>query len=122
MSPEFLEALKLVEQYDQSRPAIVKECRLYYNDDGQITMYCETNHPPDTNYIVLTDASVFLNNNTQMLRVVDKQLKIVDVTQIKSRLVKSTTGQPVVKGIAALALAPGEEYQDVEYYDRQTNN
>lgn len=123
MSPEFLEALKLVEEYDKQRPKQVIEYRLYYDETGCITMFCETNHPADTNYIVIDNPDVFFKTNTSLLRVVDGKLKILPSQPAHYLgLQKSTTGQPVVKGMAALALEPNEHYQDIEYYDRKTNN
>lgn len=122
MSPEFLEALRLVEEYDRQRPKFVKEFRLYHNEDGEVTGYCETDHPPETNYIVIDNPDVFFKTNTSRLRVIDGELKIVDVKIIKTRLTKSNTGQPVVRGMAALALEPGEQYPHTEYYDKTTDN
>jgi len=122
MSPEFLEALRLVEEYDRQRPKLFKEFRIYYDEEGRVTMYCETDHPSDTNYIVIDNPDVFFKTNTGRLRVVDGELKIVDPKLTRTHLAKSTTGQPVVRGMAALALTPTEEYQDIEYYDRKTIN
>jgi hypothetical protein len=122
MSPEFLEALKLVEEYDSQRPKFVKEFRIYYDEEGQVTMYCETDHPADTNYIVIENPDVFFKTNTGRLRVINGELKIVDPKLTRTHLAKSNTGQPVVKGMAALALEPKEQYQDIEYYDRKTIN
>jgi hypothetical protein len=122
MSPEFLEALKLVEEYDRQRPKFIKEFRIYYNTEGRVTMYCETAHPPDTNYIVIDNPDVFFKTNTGRLRVINGELKIIDTRPRQTHLAKSNTGQPVVKGMAALALTPTEQYQDIEYYDRKTIN
>jgi hypothetical protein len=122
MSPEFLEALRLVEEYDSQRPKFVKEFRIYYDEEGQVTMYCETDHPPDTNYIVIDNPDVFFKTNTGRLRVINGELKIVDPNLTRTHLAKSNIGQPVVKGMAALALEPAEQYQDIEYYDRKTIN
>jgi hypothetical protein len=65
---------------------------------------------------------VFFKTNTSRLRVVNGELKIVDIKIIKTRLAKSNCGQAVVRGTAALALEPGEQYPTTEYYDRTTNN
>jgi hypothetical protein len=54
------------------------------------------------------------------LRVINGELKIVDPKLTRTHLSKSITGQPVVQGVAALALEPAEQYQDIEYYDRKT--
>ena len=122
MNPEILEALRLVEEYDRQRPKLITEFRLYYDEEGQVTMYCETDHPADTNYIVIDNPDVFFKTNTGRLRVIDGELKIIDTRPTRTHLAKSTTGQPVVRGMAALALTPTEEYQDIEYYDRTTLN
>ena len=122
MSPEFLEALRLVEQYDRARPKFVKEFRVYHNKCGEVTGYCETDHPPDTNYIVIENPDVVFRTNTSKLRVVDGELKIIEPKLTRTRLAKSHTGQLVVQGIAALALEPGEQYSNTEYYDRTTND
>jgi hypothetical protein len=122
MSPEFLEALRLVEEYDRQRPKFIKEFRIYYDEEGQVTMYCETAHPPDTNYIVIDNPDVFFKTNTGRLRVANGELKIVDPKLTRTHLAKSNTGQPVVKGMAALALEPNEQYPNIEYYDRTTYN
>ncbi len=123
MSPEFLEALRLVEEYDRQRPKTVVEYRLYYDEEGHVTGYCETDHPPETNYIVLDNPDLYFRTNTQSLRVIDQQLKIIDLTApAKIILTKSGQGQPVVAGMAALALYQDETYDKIEYYDRPTNN
>ena len=122
MNPEILEALRLVEEYDRQRPKPITEFRIYHNEEGWVTMYCETAHPDDTNYIVIDNPDVFFKTNTSRLRVINGELKIIDTRPTRTHLAKSTTGQPVVRGMAALALTPTEEYQDIEYYDRTTLN
>lgn len=123
MNPEFLEALRLVEEYDSQRPKSIIEYRLYYNDDGTIISFVETDHPVTGQYIVIDNPDLFFKNNTNLLRVVDGKLKILESLPAHYLgLQRSTAGQRVVKGMAALALTLEEEYQDVEYYDRKTNN
>jgi hypothetical protein len=122
MNPELLEALQLVEEYNRQRPVLITEPRIYYDEEGNVTMYCETAHPPDTNYIVIDNPDVFFKTNTSRLRVINGELKIIDTKITRTHLAKSNTGQPVVRGLAALALAPNEQYQDIEYYDRKTIN
>jgi len=122
MNPEILEALRLVEEYDRRRPKLITEFRIYYDEEGQVTMYCETAHPADTNYIVIENPDVFFKTNTGRLRVINGELTVVDTKLTRTHLAKSTTGQPVVRGMAALALEPKEQYQDIEYYDRKTIN
>lgn len=118
MSPEFLKALELLVE-----PIVEPiEYRLYYNSDGCITALSESDHP-DGAYIVLDNPGVFHNTNTMLLRVVDGKLVVLDAQpKAYTGLRRSTSGQRVVKGIAALALTADEEYQDIEYYDTKTNN
>jgi len=122
MDPEFLKALELVAEYDRQRPQKIKEYRVYYDETGQVTGMWETDHP-EGNYVIIADPRLFHNNNTQALRVVDGELKILDLTApLKTRLVKSQTGFAVVRGHAALILGPGDTYKDTEYYDRKTDH
>lgn len=117
MSPEFLKALELV-----TEPVTeTTEYRLYHDSDGNVLSLSESDHPTG-DYIVLDDPAVFHNTNTMLLKVVAGKLVVLD-TQPKSYtgLQRSNTGQPVVKGMAAIALTATEEYQDIEYYDRKTN-
>lgn len=116
---EFLKALEMI----KPQPTQVVEYRLYYNEEGYVTMFCETDHPTEGNYIVIDNPDVFFKNNTMLMRVVNGKLKILSAQpKHYTGLTRSTTGQRVVKGMAALALLDSEEYQDVEYYDRKTNN
>jgi hypothetical protein len=122
MNPEILEALRLVEEYDRRRPKLITEFRIYYDEEGRVTMYCETDHPADSNYIVIDNPDVFFKTNTGRLRVINGELKVIDTRPTRTHLAKSRTGQPVVRGMAALALTPTEQYQDIEHYDRKTIN
>lgn len=116
------EVSRLVAEYDAARPTIVKEYRLYYNNDGTIIGLWEMDHPAGDNYIVLDDPGLFYNSNSHLLRVQNKKLVALDPrAPVKARLKKSATGTRVVKGHAALTLNIEETYTEVEYYDR-TNN
>lgn len=118
---EFVRGLEIAEEMERQRPPVVKEYRLYYNEDGSIIGLWESGHP-EGNYIVLDDPDIFHRTNTDLLRVVKGKLKIVDPTPSHIRqLYLSNTGQPVVKGHAAVALGIDEEYLEIEFYD-QTNN
>jgi hypothetical protein len=119
---EFYKALKLVEEENLKRLPAVKQYRIYYDNEGLVTAFSEIDHPDGDNYIVVDHPDVFHKANTLLLRVIDKKLitlnpKALELTRIK----KSTQGQPVVKGIAAVALGVDEHFLDVEHYDR-TNN
>lgn len=122
MNPEFLEALRLVEEYDKTRPTLIREHRLYYDEQGAITMYTQDSHPESGNYVVIDNPDIFFKNNTSLLKVVNGELKILTGQPVHYLgLKKSSTGQRVVKGMAAVALTNQEDYQEVEYYDRKTN-
>ena len=122
LDPEFVRALELVDEYNRNRAVVEKQPRLYYDQNGRVLGLWETDYP-DGNYIVLDDTDKFFQTNSDLMQVVDGKLKVTDPTvPLRTRLIKSAAGQPVVKGHAALALAPGEEYTQIEYYDRKTNN
>ena len=122
LDPEFVRALELVDEYNRNRAVVEKQPRLYYDQNGRVLGLWETDYP-DGNYIVLDNTDKFFQTNSDLMQVVDGKLKVIDPTvPLRTRLIKSATGQPVVKGHAALALAPGEEYTQIEYYDRKTNN
>ena len=122
LTQTLLEAFKLVEEYDRQRPQLVKEFRLYYNEDGSIIGLWESSHPAGDNYIVINDSDVFYRHPTHLIKVVNKELKFLDPhSPERVRLKKSTAGYAVVKGNAALPLMPNENYPYIEHYDR-TNN
>lgn len=124
MSNEFWEEVfKLVNEYDAKRTKITIEYRLYYNkDDGTITGYHEIDHPEDLDYIVLENPDLYFKNNTNLLRVKEGKLLVLDPTQPnKTRLKKSSTGYKTVQGHAALMLENSEDYKYLEYYE-QTND
>ena len=118
---ELLKAFELVAEYDRQRPQVVKEYRLYYNEDGSIRGLWETDHP-EGNYIVIDNPDVFNRQPTQLLKVVDGQLTVIDPqAPQRIKLKKSNVGQAVVRGNAALVIMVDEIYSDIEHYE-QTNN
>jgi hypothetical protein len=124
MSNEFWEEVfKLVSEYDAQRTKITIEHRLYYNkDDGTITGYHEIDHPEDLDYIVLENPDLYFKNNTNLLRVKEGKLLVLDPKQpSKARLQKSSTGYKTVQGHAALLLEDSDDYKNIQYYD-QTNS
>ena len=112
------EVWQLVDDCNRQRPVLAKEYRLYHNDDGAIIGLWETGHPEGNNYIVLDDPDVFHRTSTNLLKVVDKKLTIIDTTpRYRVNLTKGNAGQRVVKGHAAVALMSEEEYAEIEYYE-----
>ena len=119
---EFLKGLEIAEEIERQRKPLIKEYRLYYNPDGSIIGMWESSYPEGDNYIVIDHPDVFHKNNTQLLQVIDKKLKIIDTRSNRTRrLYQSTTGYQVVRGHAALIINPNEEYSDTEFYGT-TNN
>lgn len=113
------EVFDLVNEYDAQRPKFVQEYRLYYNQDGTVIGLWENSFPDTKNYIVLEDPGVFFHTNTQLLRVKNNKLIILDPREPnRARLKKSDQGFQTVKGHAALVLESNENYDFVEYYDR----
>ena len=118
---EFVRGLELAEEIERQRPPVIKEYRLYYNEDGTIIGLWESSHP-EGNYIVLDDPDIYHRTNSNLLRVVKGELKIIDPTPVNVRkLYKGTSGQPVVQGHAAIALGLDEEYLEIEFYDQKNN-
>lgn len=118
---EFVRGLELAEEMERQRPLVIKEYRLYYNEDGSIIGLWESGYP-EGNYVVLNDPDIFHRTNSNLLRVVKGELKVIDPTPKDVRqLYRSTTGQPVVQGHAAVALGLDDEYLNIEFYDRKNS-
>jgi len=118
---EFVKGLELAEELEKNKPVLVKEYRVYYNTDGTIIGLWESGHP-EGNYIVLDDPDIYHRTNTNLLRIIKGELKVIDPTPTNARqLYKSSSGQPVVQGHAAIALGIDEEYLNIEFYDRKNS-
>ena len=120
MSNDFWkEVFDLVSEYDAQRPKFVQEYRLYYDKDGTIIGLWENSFPETTNYIVLDNPGIFYHTNTQLLRVKNNKLIVLDPREpSRARLKKAHQGFQVVKGHAALVVESNENYELIEYYDR----
>ena len=115
------EIAKLVAEYDAQRPIVIKEYRLYHNEDGSIIGLWESDHPAGNNYIVLDDPGIYFHTNTHLLKVIKNKLIILDPKEpSRVRLKKSNFGFLTVKGHAALTVESKENYELIEYY-AQTN-
>jgi hypothetical protein len=92
------------------------EYRLHYNDVGEIYLCTMQDHPESTAYVVATKEEYEQYFN---YTVVKGQLKKVDRTSVyRVQLHKSTSGYPTVSGHASLIIEPDEEYNNIEYYER----
>lgn len=101
-------------------PSPVIEFRIYYNDDGNITMCTTSDHPESLQYIVVNQDQF---NNYYKYKVVDNKLvEIKKAIAVASPLVKSDRGFRVVKNHAALLLEESESFNPVEYYEPRRNS
>lgn len=116
------EVFDLVEAFDKQRPTLNNTPRLYYNPDGTVIGVWESDYPDGENYIVLESYSIFNMYNTQLLRVVDNKLIVLENYKLnRVRLHKSNSGQQVVFGHAALPLFPNETFDQTEFYDYKSH-
>jgi hypothetical protein len=116
------EVFALVAEFDAQRPILFKQNRLYYNNDGSVIGYYETNHPDGDNYIILDDPNLFFKNNTHLMRVKNNKLILMEVKlPNKVRLARATSGFKTVKGHSAIVLEQNETYSEVDYYDYQND-
>ena len=125
---EFIAGIALAEEASATlaAKALALEHRIYYDPaSGAILGLYINEYPVGDNYIVISDPEIFRALPIHRTVIENEQIKISEPEpdQLpRCRLTKSTTGQRVVKGHAALALATDELYNNVEYYDRKTNN
>jgi hypothetical protein len=119
---ELLKAFELVKEYDKSRTPQIKEYRLYYHSDGTILGLWENGFPEGTNYITIGHPDIFHKHNTNWLRVVNGELKIIHPDQNrKVKLAKSHIGWRTVKSHAALLLDDNEIFDSIEYYEQKNS-
>ena len=125
---EFIAGIALAEEASATLAAKASalEHRIYYDTaSGAILGLYINEYPIGDNYIVIPDPEIFKALPIHRTVIENGQIKISEPEPdqlLRCRLIKSTTGQRVVKGHAALALAIDELYNNVEYYDRKTNN
>lgn len=112
MSKELEQAIR---EFKAPSPVIL-EYRLYYDANGKPISMSSHNHP-DGNYIAISkDVYERANYN---YRVINGKLEPLDqYTTFRIQLRKSTSGMPVVAGHASLPIEHNEEYNNIEYYDR----
>lgn len=91
------------------------EYRIYYDEDGNIIMCAMVQHPPDTNYIVVSKEEY---ENYMRYRVKNGKLEKIRLdTSNLNYLRKCDSGFRVVAGHAPLLLEPSENWESIEYYD-----
>jgi hypothetical protein len=112
--PELIKAFADI----QDQPHQTIEYRLYYDENGVPTMMSSHDHP-DGNYVVITKEQYDKPNYTS-LRVINKELKVVDpaLTGVLG-VVRSTKGFKTAKNHASVLVT--DTYNDIEYYDYKNN-
>jgi hypothetical protein len=95
------------------------EYRLHYDGAGNIVLCTMTDHPKNTNYIVVDQLTY--NNYFHYYVKDNKLIKIDTFPKYSVQLKQSTIGYPTVAGHANLIIEE-EQYTDIEYYDRKTDN
>jgi hypothetical protein len=100
-----------------SPPNVELEYRLYYNELGNIIRGTQiVSDESDDPFVVVTKEQYESYFN---YRVVNNKLKKIDRDPgYRVQLVRGTSGYPTVYGHASLLIEPGEEYNNIEYYDR----
>lgn len=97
-------------------PEVKIEYRLYYDANGKPISMSSHAHP-EGNYIVISK-DVYDRSNYNY-RVINNKLEPIDsTTAFRVQLKKSTSGIPVVAGHASIPVERTENYNNVEYYDR----
>lgn len=125
---EFIAGIALAEEASAklAEKALALEHRIYYDPaNGAILGLYVNEYPAGDDYIVIPDPEIFRALPIHRTVIENGQIKISDPepNQLpRCRLKKSSTGQRVVKGHAALALEAEELYTNIEYYERKTNN
>jgi len=89
------------------------EYRVHYNEQGEIYLCTMQNHPPGTDYLVVTRDEY--DRYFDYCVVNDKLKKIDRDAGYRVQLRKSTVGYRVVNGHASLVVE--DDYPHVEYYE-----
>jgi hypothetical protein len=92
----------------------VLEYRWYYDESGQIYACSMVDHP-ESEYYVIVDEKIYYRYFDYVI-MQGRPVKLQSDAGYRVRLKKSTHGNPVVAGHAALIIEPTETHTDVEYY------
>jgi hypothetical protein len=108
---EFLEAMQKFEVIIEEP----REYRLHYDSSGGIYMCTQQNHPKNTDYLIVDEATYLEYYKYQIVK---GKLKIIDFDpEYRVQLTSSDQGYRVVKDHAGIILE-NETYKDIEYYDK----
>ena len=93
----------------------IVEYRIHYDTDGNITMCTQTNHPENTQYLVVTKEQY---QHYYLYRISNNKLILLD-NGIKNhvQLKKSDHGYCTVRNHAGIVLLADETYKEVEFYE-----
>lgn len=101
---------------------LIKNYLVKHDENGRVTAVEEVGINtvlPENNYIIVSDLSIFNDNNSHFIFVIDGELKVVvPSTSVKCKLRRSddNVGFRVIANHAALLLEPDEKYKDIQYY------
>lgn len=96
------------------------EYRFYYNDLGDIVECTQSNHPESEYPFIVVLKEQY--DRYFEYRVVNGVLKKIDKDAgYRVQLIRSTRGYPTVANHAGLLIEPGEEYNNIEYYEPRNN-
>lgn len=119
MDTELIAELKRLDAL-MNAPKSAAEYRWYYDENGRITHLASHNHPSGDNYIIVSE-SIYNNYNDYTVKNNQLRKKPKNWGILKFGLIKSTTGQAVVKNHASLVIEEHEEHEQIEYYDARNS-
>lgn len=98
---------------------VLEEYRAYYDDQGTVLFFTGSGFPISGNWINIS-RDVYITHNWDNLKVKDgKLIRVETVYEHVFALTRSNKGYKVVQNHAGILLESGEEYPEVEYYDRR---
>jgi hypothetical protein len=107
------ELIKAFDLIDKPKP-LELEYRVYYNDAGDITMCCMTQHPESGNYVVVTRVEY---DNFFEYCVRDGKLRHIDRSPKYKKLAHGGEQYKVAKKHAAIILEEDEDFEHEFYSD-----
>lgn len=117
LSPAEQEFLKAFENFHA--PTVHEEYRAYYDDDGWVIGFAGSGFPEQGQWINIS-RDEYMTHDWQNFKVKDGKLLRIELTNKHLfALTPSNKGYTVVKNHAGILLEPGEEYPEVEYYERR---
>ena len=106
---------------DIVQPVVPEDYRAYYDEDGWVTGFAGSGFPTGDNWIAI-NRDLYTTHEWNWLRVINGSIvKQQPVYTYHFSLTKSDKGVKIVKNHAGIVIEEGEEYTDIEYYDKRNN-